>query len=95
MTRSIFDPGGDTERSGSQFRSPDAANNSRMPKDVVDGEVSDTEAADLGVAPVDPERGPDVAANPDEAARRLQDMSGGQDAEAMNPKVPEEEQNPT
>ena len=55
MTRSIFDPGGDAEHSGNSFRSPDAANNSRMPKDAVDGEVSAEEAADLGVAPNDPD----------------------------------------
>ena len=44
MTRSIFDPrGGDTERSGSTFRGPDAENISHIPPDVVDGEVTEEE----------------------------------------------------
>jgi hypothetical protein len=47
MTRSIFDPGGgETERSGSTFRSEEAGNRSHVPADVVDGDVSKQEAAD-------------------------------------------------
>ena len=48
MTRSIFDPtGGETERSGSRNLGPAADNISHMPPDVVDGEVSEEEAADI------------------------------------------------
>jgi hypothetical protein len=48
MTRSIFDPGGgETERSGSTFGSEAAENRSRIPRDTVDGEVSDQERADV------------------------------------------------
>ena len=47
MTRSIFDPGGgETERSGSTFRSEEAENRSRVPADLTDGEVSSQEVAD-------------------------------------------------
>jgi hypothetical protein len=49
MTRSIFDPGGgETERSGSTFRSEEAGNRSHVPPDVVDGDVSRQEEADAG-----------------------------------------------
>jgi len=45
---SIFDPeGGQTEHSGDRYMGPRADNLSHMPPDVVDGEVSDEEAADL------------------------------------------------
>ncbi len=45
---SIFDPEGwATEQSGDRYTGPDADNNSHMPPDLVDGEVSDEEAADL------------------------------------------------
>lgn len=49
MTReSIFDPEGhQTEHSGSTFTPERADNRSHMPPDVVDGEVSEEEAADL------------------------------------------------
>ena len=47
MTRSIFDPGGgETERSGSTFRTEEGGNRSRIPPDVTDGDVSDQEAAE-------------------------------------------------
>ena len=47
MTRSIFDPGGgETERSGSTFRSEESGNRSRVPTDVTDGDVSEQEAAE-------------------------------------------------
>lgn len=47
MTRSIFDPtGGETEQSGSRNLGPTAKNISHMPPDVVDGNVSEQEAAD-------------------------------------------------
>ena len=47
MTRSIFDPGGgETERSGSTFRSEEGGNRSRVPPDMTDGEVSAQEAAE-------------------------------------------------
>jgi hypothetical protein len=47
MTRSIFDPGGgETERSGSTFRSEEAENRSHLPPDVADGEVEAGEEAD-------------------------------------------------
>ena len=50
MTRSIFDPGGgETERSGSTFRSEEAGNRSHVPPDVADGEVSKQEEADARV----------------------------------------------
>ena len=45
---SIFDPEGwATEHSGSRYTGPDADNNSHMPPDLVDGEVSEEEAEDL------------------------------------------------
>ena len=47
MTRSIFDPtGGETERSGSRNLGPDAANNSHMPPDIVDGDISQEEISE-------------------------------------------------
>lgn len=66
MTRSIFDPdGGRTERSGSTHMGPEAANFSHLPPDVVDGE-----------APVDEEEtSAPFAADADEAARRLTEMT--------------------
>ena len=49
MTRSIFDPtGGETERSGSTFKGPDAENISHLPPDVADGEVGPEEATEHG-----------------------------------------------
>jgi hypothetical protein len=51
MTRSIFDPGGgETERSGSTFGSESADNRSRVPRDTVDGEVTDEERDDAAVS---------------------------------------------
>ena len=48
MTRSIFDPGGgETERSGSTHLGPEAANASRMPPSVVDGEAGADQEATL------------------------------------------------
>jgi hypothetical protein len=45
---SIFDPEGwSTEQSGDRFTGSRADSNSHMPPDVVDGEVSEEEAADL------------------------------------------------
>ena len=44
MTRSIFDPGGDPERSGSTFRGEEAASRSNVPPDATDGVVSPLEA---------------------------------------------------
>jgi len=53
MTRSIFDPTGpDTERSGNRNLGPDAANGSRMPPSVTDGEVSEQEVRDVAGADV-------------------------------------------
>jgi len=50
MTRSIFDPsGGETEHSGNRFTGPSADNDSHMPPSVVDGVVSDEEAAEQEV----------------------------------------------
>jgi hypothetical protein len=73
MTRSIFDPGGgETERSGSRFGPEDADNRSRVPPDVVDGEVSSQEVADALAADeadakgLDPEQR--IAAMPGDAA---------------------------
>jgi hypothetical protein len=51
MTRSMFDPTGrETERSGSTFSPEDAENRSKLPPDVVDGEVSEAEARDAAAA---------------------------------------------
>ena len=45
---SIFDPEGtQTEHSGNRYMGPRADQDSHMPPDVVDGEVSEEEAADL------------------------------------------------
>jgi hypothetical protein len=45
---SIFDPeGGQTEHSGNRYMGPRADQDSHIPPDVVDGEVSEEEAADL------------------------------------------------
>lgn len=54
MTRSIFDPTGpDTERSGNRNLGPGAANGSRMPASVTDGEVSEQEVRDVVGADVE------------------------------------------
>jgi hypothetical protein len=67
MTRSIFDPdGGETEHSGSTHMGPDASNISHLPPDLVDGEAE----ADDDEAPAP------LAADADEAARRLREMAG-------------------
>ena len=51
MTRSIFDPTGpETERSGSTFTPPEAANISQMPPGVIDGDVSNQEVRDAAAA---------------------------------------------
>ena len=48
MPQSIFDPRStQTERSGSTFLGGHAQDHSQMPPDLIDGEVSDEEAADL------------------------------------------------
>lgn len=48
MSRSIFNPGGEeTEHTGQRFTPPKASQTSQMPPDLVDGEVSKEEAADL------------------------------------------------
>jgi hypothetical protein len=45
---SIFDPeGNQTEHSGSTFMGPRADNNSHLPPDISDGEVSEREKTDL------------------------------------------------
>ena len=45
---SIFNPDGpETEHSGSTFLGPRADNNSHLPPDLADGEVSPEESADL------------------------------------------------
>ena len=76
MTRSIFDPGGgETERSGNQNAGPDAANSSRMPRDVVDGKADDSgdAAADAEVDAAHADVN-EVAVSNDEAADRLSSM---------------------
>jgi hypothetical protein len=48
MSQSVFDPTGPfTERSGSTFLGPHVQDHSQMPPDIVDGEVSEEEAAEL------------------------------------------------
>jgi hypothetical protein len=48
MTRSIFDPeGGETERSGNTLLGPAADDISHLPPDIVDGKVSEEEAAEM------------------------------------------------
>ena len=79
MTRSIFDPGGgETERSGSTHLGPAADNRSRMPPGVTDGQVpGDDEPTVEGVDRAD-DTPPPLAADADDAARRLRDMTGGE-----------------
>ena len=73
MTRSIFDPtGGNTEHSGSTHTGPQASDRSRMPEDVVDGEARDARDAGAGDARSEP-----IAADADEAAQRLDEMTRG------------------
>ena len=80
MTRSIFDPGGgETERSGSTFRSEEAGNRSHVPPDVADGDVSKQEAdearavADANAKNLSPEER--IAAIPNTEA---EDQPGGE-----------------
>jgi len=48
MLESIFDPGStQTEQSGSTFLGPRPQDRSQMPPDLVDGKVSEEEAAEL------------------------------------------------
>jgi hypothetical protein len=48
VTRGIFDPtGGETEHSGSTFTPGQADQISQMPPEILDGEVSEDEAAEL------------------------------------------------
>jgi hypothetical protein len=74
MARSIFDPdGGETEHSGSTHMGPEAANISHLPPDAVDGKAGAADDAPFGV---DPEEVPSpMAADADEAARRLTEMT--------------------
>jgi hypothetical protein len=70
MTReSIFNPDGpETEHSGSTFLGPRADNISHLPPDLVDGEVSPEEAAEL-------ERLANAADKPPE--QRLEELADG------------------
>ena len=81
MTRGIFDPtGGETERSGSTFLGPEGSQASRMPPDLTDGQVQgENELTVEGVDRAD-DTPPPLAADADDAARRLQDMSDGHKA---------------
>jgi hypothetical protein len=75
MTRSIFDPGGgETERSGSRNLGPAADNASRMPPDVVDGEVEEEEATSAGQTDAAHANVNEVAVTDDEAVARLKAM---------------------
>jgi hypothetical protein len=66
MTRSIFDPdGGETERSGSRFGPEDAQNRSHIPRETVDGRVSDEERADAEAAPATEDVDERSKTNPD------------------------------
>jgi hypothetical protein len=48
MPESIFDPNStQTERSGSTFLGPQAQDDSQMPPDLIDGVVTEEEAAEL------------------------------------------------
>ena len=78
MTRSIFDPGGgETERSGSTHLGPEAGNASRMPPSIVDGEAgADQEATLEAIDRADDTPAP-MAADADEAAQRLREMTEG------------------
>ena len=78
MTRSIFDPtGGNTERSGSTHTGPDAANISHLPPDLTDGEVPGEGGDDASLEAIDraADIPPPFAADADDAARRLRDMT--------------------
>ena len=81
MTRSIFDPtGGNTERSRSTFTPPAADNNSRMPRDLTDGDVEKeelvpTEEFDAAHAEVN-----EVAVTEEEAVDRLEQMQADPEA---------------
>ena len=78
MTRSIFDPGGgETERSGSTHLGPEAANASRMPPSVVDGEVGGDQEATLEALDRADDTPAPMAADSDEAAQRLREMTSG------------------
>ena len=67
MTRSIFDPGGgETEQSGSTHMGPQAQNLSHLPPDSLDGKAEEGDEETPGP----------FTADPDEAARRLSDMTG-------------------
>ena len=79
MTRGIFDPGGgETEHSGSTFLGPEGQNASRMPPDVTDGEADGGEAETLEALDRADDSPPPMARDDDEAARRLQEMTGGE-----------------
>ena len=81
MTRSIFDPGGgETERSGSTHLGPEAANASRMPPSVVDGEAGADQAATLEAIDRADDTPAPMAADADEAARRLREMTAGDES---------------
>ena len=86
MTRSIFDPGGDPERSGSAFRAQEAGDRSHLPADATDGDVSAAEARDAdavaaadaaGLTPA--ER---IAAIPPDPAVGRDDDAGTPDSDA-------------
>ena len=78
MTRSIFDPGGgETERSGSTHLGPEASNASRMPPSVIDGEAGADQAATLEAIDRADDTPAPMAADADEAAQRLREMTEG------------------
>ena len=81
MTRSIFDPGGgETERSGSTHLGPEASNASRMPPSIVDGEAGADQDATLEAIDRADDTPAPMAADADEAARRLREMTSGDDS---------------
>ncbi len=90
MTRSLFDPTGDeTERSGSTFTGPDAANISHVPANLTDGEVREQEVADAegrAAADLDGEAGASgtdpsatTAGRTDDTSPELEDIADAAD----------------
>ena len=74
MTRSIFDPTGEPERSGSTHLGPAADNVSHMPPDVVDGDVGSDEVESLEAGAGSASE--PAAEGPIDMARRLQENDG-------------------
>ena len=74
MTRSIFDPTGEPERSGSTHLGPAADNISHMPPDVVDGEERGDAVESLDARAGDAAE--PAAEGPIDMARRLQENDG-------------------